>query len=203
MKGVSLRWSVLLSEGKSVLFRHPLVGAIRKICLLAVLGFATLVLAGPIVVVVFFGLLGLGVYFLAQLLWKGKTPAKQVGIRAVHGARRAMYEVTCSCLSYVGRGINSIRPKSAKSAQPVSKPQLAVAHVPKASRLAYIARVAIEMVSGSAIGTLLAAALVYYMNRLGEMGPAIAIGASAGGLVGLVLGLSRTESKSQQSFGST
>jgi hypothetical protein len=58
------------------------------------------------------------------------------------------------------------------------------------------------MVSGSAVGTLLAAALVYYVNRLGEMGAAIAIGASAGGLIGLVLGLSRTESKSQQSFGS-
>ena len=185
-----------------MLFRHPLVGAIRKICLLAVLGFTALVLAGPILVVVFFALLGLAVYSLGQLLWRGKSPAKQVGIRVVEGARRATYEVTCSCLSFVGRGINSIKPRAAKSAPPISKTQTVVAKKPKASRLAHVARVIVEALSGSAVGTLLAAALVYYMNRVGEMGAAIAIGASVGGLVGLALGMSRSETKSQQFMGS-
>jgi hypothetical protein len=203
MKGVSLRCSTRSAfEAKVVFFHHPLVGAIRKICLLALLGFAALVLAGPILVVAFFAILGLGAYFLGQLMWRGKGPAKQVAIRAAGGARRAVYEVTCRCLSNVGKGINSIRPKVAVDVPPVPKSRIVVAKEPRPSRVAYLARVVIEMVSGSAVGTLLAAALVYYMNRLGEMGPAIAIGASAGGLVGLVLGLSRTDSKSQQSFGS-
>jgi hypothetical protein len=167
--------------------------------LLALLGFAALILLAPIIVVLTFAAFGVVAYLLVSALFQGKEPAKRVLKNLASGTRHALYGAICWTLSQLNRGIKSVarKPKPAVAAVIVSTQS-----EPRRNRLAYAGRVLLETMSGAVVGTVMSGALFISMSRAEqELLIAVIMGASIGGLVGLGLGLSRKERASQGSFG--
>jgi hypothetical protein len=205
-----------------VISPKPLASLLGKLCLLALLGLCAIVLAGPVIVLLVFAGLGLLVYLPIHMLYRGKDPA----IRALRNfavrTRWALYGMTCWALSQVNRGIRSAGARSRQNPtvlapgelsgsfgrhsvgaqlrpDPLSSPP--VGRRVRGFKLLFLGRTIFETLSGSAVGAILAGGLFTYMGKLdGEREEAIMIGAVVGGLLGLVLGVSRKVPASQTSL---
>jgi len=182
---------------KPVLRSIPLISIVRKVCLLALLGVAALILLGPIIVVLTFAAFGVVAYLLVGTLLHGKEPATRVVKNLAARTRRVLYGATCWTLSQLNRGIKSV---ARKPRPPVPTYIVSTRPATGRNRLIYAGRVLLETLSGAFVGTVMSGALFISMGRVEqELLIAVIAGASIGGLVGLGLGLSRKEHASHAS----
>jgi hypothetical protein len=154
------------------------------------LGFAVVVLSGPILALLFFASVGLAVYLLFKLIFRGKDSTVRVLSRMAAGTRSGCYAIAHGTAHTLKRGIESFT-RRAEGDPARLRP---VYYQSARTRYLGLGRIILESLSGAAVGALLGGALSVYIGQPpGETKQVIGIGAVIGTAAGLVLCVFRRE----------